>query len=215
MIKGFNAYLRRSELKDVVKGYFRAFEVTFNHNFKSKSYMTFHPHMHIILVLPKSYYKKNYITQDKWLQMWRDCYGDQNITQVFIEKIKSNCTSDDVYNCADLMQISLKKAIAETSKYTVKSSDYLFPKNKKLTDYAVRYLSYALRGLRMYAFGGVLKDAAEVLNLQDLMSEDADLSDISADDINSKLAYMVVRYRWGDGRYQLSLNESNKCIEYV
>lgn len=217
LISAFGDLLKKDEVKKVVNGYFRALEVTFNHKYRSKSFMTFHPHLHVILAVPKSYFKKSYIKRDDWLQMWRDCYDDQTITQVFIEKVKSNNITEEMYNCADLMEVGIEKAIAETAKYSVKASDYLFARNKQMTNYAVKYFSYALRGLRLFAFGGVFQEISKMLNQEDVMSDNADLIHVSADDyINPFLAYMVVKFRWGDNRYNvLSVDRINQSIGEV
>lgn len=215
LLKSFTRMCRHKKLKSVIKGYFRALEVTFNHNHKSESYMTFHPHLHVILAVPRSYFKKGYIRQPEWLQIWRDAYGDQSITQVDIRKIKSKDVNDVMLHDADLLQVGLNKAIAETAKYSIKSSDYLFPKNNRLTDFAVMHLSRALKGLRLFAMGGVFADVAKDLNQDDVMSDDADLIHVRSDDVlNPMLAYMVVRFRWGGDRYDLlsvGLNNSSEC----
>ena len=44
------------------------------------------------------------------------------------------------------------------SKYTVKLGDYLFKGDNDLTDKIVGTLESALRGRRLFAFGGLLKE---------------------------------------------------------
>lgn len=69
----------RKEFNNVVKGYYRGLEITHNHNKKSPSYDTYHPHFHCVLVVNKSYNsigeKRGYITQKKWQHMWGECIG--------------------------------------------------------------------------------------------------------------------------------------------
>lgn len=203
LLKSFGDLCNLPEVKKVLNGYFRTLEVTFNHNFKSKSFMTFHPHLHVILAVPKSYFKKGYITQSKWLQMWRDSYGDQSITQVDIRKIKAK-NIEEVKNDADLMEIAIQKAIKETAKYSVKATDYLFSSRNKMTDYAVKHLSRALHGVRLFAMKGIFFKVSKMLNQEDVMSDKADLIHVSHDDaVNPELAYMIVKFRWGGSCYDL------------
>lgn len=204
LLKSFTAFCRRKELKKVIKGYFRSLEVTFNHNPLSKSYCTFHPHLHVILAVSHSYFKKHYIRRDEWLSMWRESYGDDSIIMVDIRKIKPNAYTAEMLEDSGLLQIGFNKAVAETAKYSVKSSDYLFPKNPRLTDFAVKHLSRALRGLHLFAVGGLFSDISKSLNQEDVMSDSADLLHVTADDvINPALAYMIVRFRWGGNSYDL------------
>lgn len=205
LLKAFTSLMRRKELKCCVEGYARAFEVTFNHNKMSKSYMTFHPHMHVILLVKRSYFKKHYIPHDKWLQMWRECYGDGSIEILDIRRIKYK--GSELEDAAALMseEIKLNAAVREVSKYSVKSSDYIFPRNEDMTDYAVRYISYALNGIRLFALGGVFADVSKKLNQEDVMSAGADLIHLSEDDkVNPELSYVVVRFGWGGSLYKPS-----------
>ena len=203
ILKSFTKMMRRKELKSLVKGYFRSLEVTFNHNSWSKSFMTFHPHLHAILAVPKSYFKKSYIKQEDWLRMWREAYGDDSIEFVNIKKVYASVSEEEKYKASDEVSVALRKAIAEVGKYTVKSSDYLFAKDPVMTDHAVKWLAKALRSKKLFAMGGIFAEAAKALSLEDVMSSSSDLLHINADDvINPELAYFVVRFKWGGSLYQ-------------
>ena len=32
-----------------------------------------HPHIHALLMVPSSYFKRNYLSQEQWTQLWQDC----------------------------------------------------------------------------------------------------------------------------------------------
>lgn len=70
---------KRREFQRVVVGWYRGLEITHNHNPKSNSYDTYHPHFHCVLVVPKSYKRKElsrgYITHKKWCQLWAESIG--------------------------------------------------------------------------------------------------------------------------------------------
>lgn len=146
--KAFKKLIERKEVKDVVKGYIRKLEVTYNSNKTSKSYDTYHPHFHIVIAVNKSYFtdKDYYINRDRWLELWREATGDYSITQVDVRKAKIN----------DL------GAIYELAKYSAKDSDYLISR-------PVFEIFYkALKGKQVLTFNGLFKDAHKMYKLGEL-----------------------------------------------
>lgn len=103
-MSAFARLMDRVEVKKIVKGWYRGLEVTHNHNLNSKSYDTYHPHFHVILVVEKSYLEqrkaeRGYITQDKWKMLWAESLGyfvpTKFITQnefvnKFLDRFKAN-----------------------------------------------------------------------------------------------------------------------------
>lgn len=196
--KGFNRLFKYKRVKDACYGFFRALEVTRNRNRKSKSFGTYHPHFHIIVAVHKRYFKeKLYIARDDWLQLWQKAMQDDSITQVDVRRVKPK---DYVGEDGKLFK-SIGAAVAESAKYTVKSSDYIFEHDKKLTDEVVCTLSAALFHRRLCAFGGIFEDVRNRLKLDDC--EDGDLIHIDSDEIRSDLGYMIRRYGWSAGVYKL------------
>ena len=178
-----------------VKGFFRALEITVNNDPTSESFGLFHPHFHCVLAVSKHYFRdEDYIPRSEWLQMWRDCYGDQSITQVDVRRARNKNSSE-----SDSALSDLSSAVAEIAKYAVKSSDFLLGDTAR-TDIIVRALSYSLRGKRLVAFGGIFKQILAQLNLDDC--EDGDLVHLD-DEINPDVAVLIVRYGWSCGVYQM------------
>jgi Plasmid rolling circle replication initiator protein and truncated derivatives len=72
--KGFDRLFKRKQVKQSVKGWFRALEVTHNLDETSEFYDTYHPHFHIILMVNKSYFNmpELYISQEKWTSLWQE-----------------------------------------------------------------------------------------------------------------------------------------------
>lgn len=187
LMKGFSILMKKTRLKKAVCGFYRALEVTRNNNFFSKSYGLYHPHFHIVFAVRKSYFtSRDYISQSEFLQMWRDSFGDQSITQVDVRRTFGN---------------DISASVAEVAKYTVKSSDYLFPDNPVLTDEIVGTLSSALAGRRLVSFGGCFRKAWHQLNLDD--PEDGDLVNLDGK-INSQLRYLITLFGWSAGVYKLT-----------
>ena len=60
-----------------------------------------------------------------------------------------------------------RRAVCETTKYTVKNEDYILSNNWQLTLESVATLDKALANRRLVAFGGVMKEWHKKLNLDD------------------------------------------------
>ncbi|MBQ7290319.1 MAG: protein rep [Clostridia bacterium] len=158
---GFVKMLRRKPFADIVKGYTRALEITYNPGRKN-----FHPHLHAILSVPRSYGKKVYISQEKFLQEWEDITGwvpseHKNVhLQVNVKAIKS----------VD------GKSIAELAKYSVKPGDYIRPTLAETAE-IIEELDPAVDNRRFLSYGGVAKRAKREL------FQEKNLEDIEADTI--------------------------------
>lgn len=182
MIKGFLRLIRRTRVLKCVNGTFRALEVTYNDKEN-----TYHPHLHIVLAVNKSYFHdRNYISQKEWSEMWQDCMNLDYIPIVHIEKTKGD----------------KKEAVAEVAKYATKEED-LFEMDenneKKAIDEVIFTLDEALKGRRLISFSGVFKDYQKKLKLQD--PEDGDLIHIDENAIRPDLQYVLETYNWRCGTY--------------
>lgn len=199
LFKSWDRLCHNKRFKGQIKGFIRVLEVTYNK--KSK---TFHPHFHCILCVDRDYFAgRNYISQKEYLDMWRKACNDYSITQVDIRVIRdlsnSSAISDDT--------VALKKAIAETTKYTTKDTDFLGLSSDNETDMVVSVLSVALKGRRLLHFGGLFKQLAAELKLEDI--EQADLVHID-DSINPAVAHAIVSYGWSCGAYKIMNVEIEK-----
>lgn len=194
------------KFKTIVKGYFRVLEIT-----RNKKNGSLHPHFHIILVVPKSYGKKEelYLSHAELLEMWRSAYGDETITQVDIRLIKPKDAQE--INSPEVVQVkSLESAIAETCKYTFKDEDLLFGcRTPAEQDNLLLTLIDGLHHRRLAHFGGVFKEIYNSLGLEDIEDDSCDLTHIQ-DTINKGVALLITRYRWGFGCY----NFFDKTIVY-
>lgn len=193
LMNGFNKMTRRKIFKDSVKGFFRALEITHNININSSSFDTYHPHFHCILVVNKSYFTdtKIYISQKDWTSLWKSCLGIDYTPIVDIRKFK------------DIKGQGVSKSVAEVAKYTVKDNDYIIHDDvtneviEHLTDDAVFILDQALAHRRLTAFGGILKEIHQLLNLDD--TEDGDLVNTDNEELREDLEYIIEAYHWHIG----------------
>jgi plasmid rolling circle replication initiator protein Rep len=198
LFKAFDRLMKRRNVKRAVHGFFRALEVT-----RNDEHDTYHPHFHCVLAVNPSYFHKaDYIPQSEWLQMWRDAYGDQSITQVDVRKAKpKKSTFDELGN---LVSNDLGSVVAEVAKYTVKSSDYIFPNDPEKTDRVINVLAGALKSRRLVQYGGIFKKLHKELNLSD--PEDGDLINVT-DELHPALAHIILTYSWSIGAYKLMSRE--------
>ncbi|RIM64413.1 hypothetical protein BU600_13620, partial [Staphylococcus arlettae] len=73
--------------------------------------------MHVLLCVENAYFRKkeNYITQVEWVDLWQKAVQVNYRPVANMKAIKPNQKGDK----------DIQAAIKETSKYSVKSSDYL------------------------------------------------------------------------------------------
>jgi plasmid rolling circle replication initiator protein Rep len=177
--KSFDKMFRRKSITKISKGWFRALEVTYN-----KEQDTFHPHLHIIIAVPKSYFKnKDYLKQEQWTKLWKESLKVDYTPIVHIKRFNKNK--------------NIGKSVSEVAKYTVKSSDYLIKGNNQLTDKLVATLDDALAYRRLIAYGGRLKEVHKDLNLDD--SENGDLVNVDLEDEVRFDDFMILNVKWNIG----------------
>jgi len=172
--KAVNRLFKRRNVERVVKGYIRKLEVTTDQeklitdelyklkknyydyrelkvNDPNPTYNTYHPHMHIIVAVNKSYFNRpaDFINKAEWLEMWRGCMGDNSITQVDAKKVRSTKTGNS-------------KAVLEIAKYSAKGNDLYHSETVFDTFYK------ALKRRQLIVYSGVMKDYAKKFKNGDL-----------------------------------------------
>ncbi len=143
----------------------------------------YHPHFHLILMVGKSYFNNNYISQEKWTSLWKESLRCDYTPIVHVQTFKG----------------ARGKEVAEVSKYTVKDTEFLVKNDSDLTDKTVLTLDDSLAYRRLVAFGGLLKDEHRKLNLSDI-EDDSDLVHIDNDgEVCNEIGYVLEHYRWNVG----------------
>ncbi|COX31842.1 TPA: protein rep [Staphylococcus aureus] len=139
----FRKLIKRKKVGSVIKGYVRKLEITYN-----KKRDDYNPHFHVLIAVNKSYFtdKRYYISQQEWLDLWRDVTGISEITQVQVQKIRQNNN----------------KELYEMAKYSGKDSDYLI--NQKVFDSFYK----SLKGKQVLVYSGLFKEARKKLKNGDL-----------------------------------------------
>lgn len=206
VLKGWHHLLEHWTIRKVVKGWFRALEITYDderyissERYKKRkaeydrkgikagdlnpNYDTFHPHIHAVVLVDKSYFKgSDYLETTDWVRLWRTALGVDYDPICDIRKVRN-------YK-------GKKKAVAEVAKYTLKDTDFV-KADLDLMDKLVETLFYALTGRRLHAFGGTMKKVAKQIKLDDI--EKGDLVNVSGEEFRKDVATVIEVYRWSFG----------------
>ncbi len=158
MHKAYRKLIQRKDWK--VDGWIRTTEIT-----RGKD-DTAHPHYHCLLMVSPGYFSNNYISQEKWVQLWRECLkvNFDPIVDVRAVRPKRGTLEGQEGN-------AILSAIVEVIKYTVKPSDVLRGDNRQIPGQRVGMsdvdwlleLTSQIHKTRAIATGGVLKDCLRVL----------------------------------------------------
>jgi hypothetical protein len=168
------------------KGWFRAIEIT-------RGEMGYHPHIHAIIAVEPSYFKRKsglYLTQAEWVRRWQMALKVTYKPIVHIQKTKGGKGG--------------MGAALEAAKYTTKDSEYI-DRNLDEQEGAQIVVDYtkALHKRRLVAFGGCMKEIAAQLGAD---KDDGDLVHVDDDGLRDDLAELIEDYGWhfGAGDYILT-----------
>lgn len=193
LLKAFhNMFRLNKSVKKICLGYFRGLEVT-----RNEKDGTYHPHIHCVICVNKSYFKKkDYISQKEWCSIWQYYLKTDYTPNVDVRKATKTY-----------------KSIAELSSYTVKPKDIILEADEETIDNNVMTLHNALHRVRLIGMGGIFKEYHKKLNLEDTNKEDVDLihTDTEKED-DSLLTNILTTYKWNIGykNYILEKTETKK-----
>lgn len=174
-------YNKSVVFQSAVCGSFRSLEVT-----RNKKTGLFHPHLHCILaVLPGYFSGQNYLSQVSWCELWQRACGLDYEPIIDVRSIKD-------------FGRGVPGAVAEVSKYAVKSSDFL----DGVLDDSVAYIKAfldALSNRRLCSFTGCFAKARAALKLDDI--DTGDLVHVDGEDLRPDVAFCIVKYGWRAGCY--------------
>ena len=187
-IESFRRLTRYKRVKAAIRGVFRTNECTYNAETGA-----YHPHIHCILAISKSYFTgKYYINQEEWSQFWKKALQVDYKPIVDIRKVRKkrkdvNTVYEDIIGMdQDLYDDSLAGAGAEISKYAAKVSDVIRPKvkpwdreslkaakrdlanNRDWQAEVVDTLDNALTRRRLASYTGIFKKAYQDIGQKDV-----------------------------------------------
>ncbi|WP_418055153.1 protein rep [Priestia megaterium] len=204
MTKAWNRFAGYTKVKKSTLGYFRALEVTKNRKVDSEWNGSYHPHFHVLICVPSSYFKKKdlYLKQSDWTSLWKKAMKLDYDPIVHVQKVKPK-DSLDLENIEDDVrrQIEEQKALLEISKYPVKDTDII--QGDEVTSENVATLKTfeeAFSYKRLISYGGLMKEIHKELNLQDVEDEESDLikiEDENKDEIANSITEVVAYWNIG------------------
>jgi plasmid rolling circle replication initiator protein Rep len=185
MMEGFRRLTMKVKFKRAVKGFYRGLEVTHNVNRISEWYDSYHPHFHVLLAVNTSYFAKNdYLSHEKWRNMWREAMRIDYEPIVNVKRVKGNTA----------------KAVSDAAAYTVKDDEYIMPEDWQMTIETIAVLDGALANRRLVSYGGIMRDWHKRLNLEDEMN--GDLVHVDGDEPAELMDAKRAVYAWHTGYNQ-------------
>jgi plasmid rolling circle replication initiator protein Rep len=178
MNAGWNRLRLRSEFR-AVQGWIRGTEVTRGKRGDA------HPHFHCLLMVPPAYFGRQYVTQNRWSELWRECMRLDYTPVVDVRVVRAKpgtAAGGD----------ALRAAAAEVLKYAVKPADLVVDGEWLLE------MTRQVHKLRFIASGGALKN---VLRVEDETDADLALVDDDAEGETSR-ARLAFAWRKRDGHYR-------------
>lgn len=157
MLGAWDKIMRRRTTIAKVIGWARSLEITFNAEKR-----TLHPHFHVLLLWKEGLRPDNFL-ESAWMETVRLRTAPAAQHSDVIEPLRA--ATEHGPDSAD----EVTGAVLETFKYSVKSKDL-----NEMPLYLFRELDQALRGRRMVAFGGKVKEYARLLDAERTIEEPED-----------------------------------------
>ena len=148
MALSFNRFMKYKAVAAVVKGFLRSVE--FLGDKTAEGYC--HPHYHCLIVVNKSYFKsRDYLTQEKWRELWKRALRVDYDPTVNVQKIKPREVVDELG--VTHQYSAIQSAVLEVTKYCLKSSAVKAMSDKNFED-----LYVGTHRIRKYRLGGILRE---------------------------------------------------------
>jgi len=138
MNSSFKKMIERKHFEKYNLGFVKTTEITRGQDGSA------HPHFHVLLLMNSSYFRRGYMKQPEWQELWRDCLNVDYLPQVDIRVV--------TFKKGQNREESLSNAVAETLKYAVKPSDMISDREWFLE------MNRQVFKMRFVSTGGVLKN---------------------------------------------------------
>ncbi|MBD2561864.1 MULTISPECIES: protein rep [Nostoc] len=166
------AFKRLTELKTwPAKGWVKSIEVT-----KGRDGVSAHPHLHILAMVPPSYFSRGYLSHAKWVALWQQCL------RIDYQPV--------VHTSAIAKHHNPSLLIPEILKYQVKESDLVGDREWFLE------LTRQLHKSRAIAVGGILRQYMRELEEknQDLIDESEERDEADKASLSFRWKHKLQKY---------------------
>lgn len=193
MGEAWHKLIRQRFYEKNLKGWARNLEITYNEKTN-----TFHPHFHIILLWDKNINLKN--IHEKIAENWQKTLNLDYKPIICHDLIKSKNNEENKIN-------KIEKAIVETAKYSLKSSEI-----NTLDIETLDILQKAIKGKRTIGFGGILNQIKKELNLTFEMEENEDNKAINFCSLckNKEVIYATAKWAFKAEIYEILRRETHE-----
>ena len=171
------SFVRLSQRKAFpADGYIKSLEVT-----RNKKDNTAHPHFHVLLMVPKSYFSGSggYLSKDKWIKIWRSCLRVNYDPSIDVQAVNPKKGEE-----------GLVDVLREVFKYQVKTGDLVYDKEWLIE------LTKQLHKTRAIGLGGVFKKYLSEKEPEDYISEDVDNKDDILTDERFRAGWLPIDKRY-------------------
>ena len=191
MAKAWNLTKQQRDIKPHMVGWARSVEITYNEDLK-----TFHPHYHCLIAWKNG--NSGTLLVNKWLMACKK-YGlianikAQNVSPV--QHLKNE--NGELIQVSQELPKQFTKAILETFKYSIKTSDVETMPLKEFKSLVEQY-----GGKRLIAYGGIIKDVARSKKaLDDVIKDDIEIE--TCKNCGSKeLEQLIYKWSYGTKAYE-------------
>lgn len=172
------AYTKLSRLKDFPGvGWVKSVEVTKGRRGDA------HPHFHCLLVVKSSYFGLNYLSQDKWCELWQKSLKVDYKPVLDVQVLKATG--------------SLVALIAEVIKYQTKPTHLIGDRSPEDKEWFLEY-TRQISNTKAISIGGVLKDY-----FRELEEEPQDLIGNDETDVSEDFAKLMFNWKRKEKKYKL------------
>lgn len=172
------AYTKLSRLKEFpALGWVKSVEVTKGRRGDA------HPHFHCLLVVKSSYFGRNYLSQDKWCELWRKSLRVDYKPVLDVQALKATG--------------SLVALVAEVIKYQTKPTHLIGTGNPQDKEWFLEY-TRQIANTKAISIGGILKDY-----FRELEDEPQDLIGNDETDVSENLQKLTFNWKRFEKKYRL------------
>ena len=189
---------KRKDFEAVCKGFVKTIEVTRGQDGNP------HPHINLCIAVNKSYFTdRTYLSQARWVELWKDCLKVDYDPVVHIKKITKRKKKDD--DPGESSSSDLIAGMKEVIKYSIKEEDLV-----EDPDFLIGLTKQVAR-LRFVSTGGCFKGILNKIVSDSEEVEDVDENEmlLRDDEAKEKITEWRQKYAWGyadsrHGQYYLT-----------
>ena len=191
MAKAWNLTKQQRDVKPHIVGWARSVEITYNEDLK-----TFHPHYHCLIAWRNG--NSGTLLLNKWLHACNKYGLIANIKAQHVAPVQHlRNENGETLDVSQELPQQFTKAILETFKYSIKTSDI-----ESMPLKAFKSLVQQYGGKRLIAYGGIIKDVARSKkSLEDIEDDDIQI-DMCKNCGSQDLEQLIYKWSYGTKAYE-------------